>query len=91
MKVVCFIYACNLEGFAVQKFSVIAVEMEPPYAVVLHTLEIEYLQWAKNQVMLTLDQIKRAQDSGDFTTGWPEVNVIGKPAWLLDDASEAFA
>lgn len=86
-----YIYACNLENFDVQQFAFIAVEKEPPYAVAIHTLDMEYLTWAKNQVMLTLDQIKRAQDSGDFTTGWPEVNVIGKPAWLLDDASEAFA
>jgi exodeoxyribonuclease VIII len=83
--------ATELEGLGCQQFAFIAVEKEPPYAVAIHTLSMEYLKWAKNQVMLTLDQIKRAQDSGDFTTGWPEVNVIGKPAWLLDDASEAFA
>ena len=86
-----YLYVCGLEGFDVPQFGFIAVEKEPPYAVAIHTLDMEYLKWAKNQVMLTLDQIKRAQDSGDFTTGWPEVNVIGKPAWLLDDASEAFA
>lgn len=72
-------------------FGFIAVEKELPYSVAIHTLEYDYLRWAKNQVMLTLDQIKRAQDSGDFTTGWPEVNVIGKPAWLQDDNEEAFA
>ena len=86
-----YIYACNLEGFEVSQFAFIAVEKEPPYAVAIHTLDYEYLKWAKNQVMQTLDQIKRAQDSGDFTTGWPEVNIIGKPAWLSDDENEAFA
>lgn len=86
-----YLMSAQIEGFSASTFAFIAVEKEPPYAVAIHTLDMEYLKWAKNQVMLTLDQIKRAQDSGDFTTGWPEVNVIGKPAWLLDDASEAFA
>lgn len=93
LQAAAYLYFCGLEASLgdCPTFGFIAVEKEPPYAVAIHTLDYDYLKWAKNQVMLTLDQIKRAQDSGDFTTGWPEVNVIGKPAWLQDDNEEAFA
>ena len=93
LQAAAYLYFCGLEASLgdCPTFGFIAVEKEPPYAVALHTLDQDYLKWAKNQVMLTLDQIKRAQDSGDFTTGWPEVNVISKPAWLLDDETEVFA
>ncbi len=80
-----YLTCAKLEGFQPQQFGVIAVEKEYPYCVAIHTLDQEYLRWAEREVSKTLDQIKRAQDSGDFTTGWPEVNVIGKPAWLSDN------
>ena len=83
-----YVMACNLEGLDVQQFAFIAVEKEPPYAVALHTINQDYMNWAKGQVQLTLDQIKKAQDSGKFTTGWPDVNVITKPAWLSDNQTD---
>jgi hypothetical protein len=61
------------------------VEKTPPYAVGVHVLTHDYIEWAHGKMLVTLDQIKRAQDSGTFTTGWPEVSVIDIPRWLRED------
>ena len=80
-----YLMACNLEGFDCQNFAFIAVEKEKPFCVAIHTLDRDYLQWADKQVQLVLGQIKKAQDKGDYSTGWPDIIMHSKPAWLQDD------
>lgn len=84
-----YLYACA--EFSPQTFGFVCVEKEPPYVVSMHVLDQEYLRWAKGQVLMTLDEIKRAQDSKDFSTGWPEISIISKPAWLSEEPEEVFA
>ena len=79
-----YLHVLKLGGHKAENFVFACVEKQPPYAVGVHVLTHEYIDWARGQMMVTLDQIKRAQDSGTFTTGWPEVNVIDLPRWLHD-------
>lgn len=77
-----------LSGMDAKQFVFACVEKQPPYAVGVHILSDEYLEWADNQMMRTLDVIKQAQDDGTFDTGWPAVNVIDIPRWLQDAPEE---
>ena len=85
-----YLHVCRLEGLRPKAFVFACVEKEPPYAVGMHMLTKEYLDWGHSQMMLTLDQIKTAQQSGNFTTGWPEVNYIDLPRWMQEHPAEDF-
>ena len=49
----------------------------------VHELSGEYLNHAKKRMMDTLKIIKEADMTGDYTTGWPEVNTIALPSWMV--------
>jgi len=79
-----YMHVLRLSGCKVKNFVFACVEKEPPYAVCVHALTWEYLDWAHKRVIETLQKIKMAEDEGTYTTGWPEVNYIDLPAWLRD-------
>ena len=83
-----YLHVCKMEGLRPKRFVFACVEKEAPYAVGIHTLTQEYLDWGHSQMMLALDQIKRANDTGTFATGWPTLNVIDLPRWLRDAPAE---
>ena len=78
-------YVCGLEGIVTDQFSFLAVEKEPPYAVQIHTLAPEVLEFGLCQVKETLRQIKKAKEEAIYTTGWPSTNIITLPEWLKQD------
>lgn len=77
-------HVLRLEGLQANNMVFVAVEKEPPYAVGVHVLSTDYIEWAEKQMLASLEKIKRAQDEDTFDTGWPSVNVIELPRYLED-------
>lgn len=75
-------------GLDAGRFLFLAVEKEPPYAVCIHEIDADYLITSDAIITKTLLQIRDAEQKGLYTTGWPEVNVIGQPAWITADEIE---
>lgn len=80
-----YMHVLRLEGIHCPGFYFICVEKTAPYAVAIHTLSPEYLKHAHHRMMATLAQIAEAERTEEFTTGWPEINVIDLPAWMQAD------
>ncbi len=76
-------HCMELEGFTIDRFLFICIEKQNPFIVQAHELSGEYLDHAKKRMMDTLKIIKEADMTGDYTTGWPEVNTIALPSWMV--------
>ena len=85
-----YLHVMRCAGLKAKKFVFVAVEKEPPYAVGIHMLTDEYTTWAEREMHETLAQIKEAQDTSTFTTGWPAVNIVDLPRWMSADADDDF-
>ena len=72
-------------GLPAERFLFLAAEKEPPYAVCLHEIDPDYLDTSDAIITKTLLAIRDATEKGLYTTGWPEVNVIARPAWISAD------
>lgn len=94
IQAVFYKYCLKQAGMPAGHFVFVCVEKAPPYAVAIHVLSEEYLDWAHNEMISTLYKIADAEQTGVFTTGWPEVNVIDLPRWLRaepeDDINDDF-
>ena len=75
-------------GFEAERFVFLAVEKEPPYAVGIHEIDADYLDTSHAIVTQMLLKIRDAKETDTYTTGWPEINMIGRPGWLLADDPE---
>lgn len=75
-------------GFEADRFVFLAVEKEPPYAVGIHEIDADYLDTSHAIVTQMLLKIRDAKETNSYTTGWPEINMIGRPGWLLADDPE---
>ncbi len=75
-------------GFEADRFVFLAVEKEPPYAVGIHEIDADYLETSHQIVTQMLLKIRDAKETDSYTTGWPEINMIGRPGWLLADDPE---
>ena len=74
----------ELQGFTIDRFLFICIEKSSqPYIVQVHELSNEYLNHSKKRMMDTLKIIKEADMTGDYSTGWPEVNTIALPSWMV--------
>jgi hypothetical protein len=76
-------FCLELYGHTVDRFLFICIEKQNPFIVQVHELSGEYLDHAKKRMMDTLKIIKEADMTGDYTTGWPEVNTIALPSWMV--------
>lgn len=85
-----YLHVMRCAGLKAKKFVFVAVEKEPPFAVGIHMLTDEYIIWAERQMHTVLAQIKEAQATSTFTTGWPAVNIVDLPRWMSADADEDF-
>lgn len=77
-------------GLLAERFVFFAIEKEPPFAACVHEIDPGYLNYADAVITNTLMKIRSAQASDDYTTGWPEVNVICQPGWMTDDETVDF-
>lgn len=81
-----YLYVLRLCGLTeLNSFQFVAVEKTPPYCVQTHELSELYLANANRRMMQTLRQIAHANETNDFSTGWPNVNQIHLPDWLAAD------
>ena len=76
-------HCMELEGFTIDRFLFICIEKQNPFIVQAHELSNEYLNHSKKRMMDTLKIIKEADMTGDYSTGWPEVNTIALPSWMV--------
>ena len=77
-------FCMELEGFTIDRFLFICIEKSSqPYIVQVHELSNEYLNHSKKRMMDTLKIIREADMNGDYSTGWPEVNTIALPSWMV--------
>ena len=75
-------YVLELEGYLVEDFAFLAVEKEAPYAVQMHYLHHEVIEFGMLQVRDTLEQIKDVEGKDINFTGWPSRNLILLPKWM---------
>lgn len=85
MQAAFYLRCMRLAGYEAKAFIFVAVEKEAPHAVCLHQLTEEYLLAADMRVTYALSDIVRAEQFGDFTTGWPLINDIHLPRWQADE------
>lgn len=76
-------FCMEIEGFTIDRFLFICIEKQNPFIVQVHELSKEYLNHSKKRMMDTLKIIKEADMTGDYSTGWPEVNTIALPSWMV--------
>ena len=69
------------------KFYFIAVNSDTGVATV-HELSELYLKYAEKRMYEAMHKLVHAQSTGQFDTGWNDVNVIHLPAWLEDELGE---
>ena len=50
--------------------------------------DADYLDTSHAIVTQMLLKIRDAKETNSYTTGWPEINMIGRPGWLLADDPE---
>jgi exodeoxyribonuclease VIII len=77
-------------GHEADRFFFFAIEKDAPYAVCIHEIDADYLDTCQQIITQTLLKIRDAQAKGDYTTGWPEVNMISQPGWMTADDPEDF-
>ena len=77
-------------GHEADNFFFFAIEKDAPYAACIHEIDADYLDTCQQIITQTLLKIRDAQAKGDYTTGWPEVNVISQPGWMTADDPEDF-
>jgi len=75
-------YCLEIEGIKISNFIFIAIEKEKPHATACYELSDKYDRYARQGMMQTLHKIKRAKETGDFSTGWPDLDTISLPPWL---------
>jgi len=88
MQAAFYLKALSLANQDADQFMFVAVEKKPPYAVSIHVLSDDYLQYAYDRVQHTLHVIKRAEAEQDYPTGWPSLNIVQLPTWLADAPSD---
>ena len=68
---------CREAGLCVaDKFYFLAVEKTPPYCAQHFIVEKDVLDAADERVEAILRQIAEAQQTGEYSTGWPTVSTI---------------
>ena len=80
-----YLHVCREAGLPAKQFVFAAVEKEPPYATCVHMLSDDYIAWGHSQMLGAMEQIKTAQDSGEYNTGWPALNILDLPRWMSAD------
>jgi hypothetical protein len=78
-----YLHVLNLAGYQADKFLFACIEKTAPYAVAVHELSEEYLEYGRFQMEAALNEIAEANASGIYGTGWSNgVNTIDLPSWI---------
>jgi hypothetical protein len=89
LQIAFYLHCMKCAGLPCSEMYLVAIEKTPPYAVGVHVLSEIYIKHAEKRMIQTLEKIKNAESSKDFSTGWPEINQVHLPAWLEDDMDDA--
>jgi hypothetical protein len=89
LQIAHYMHTMRCANLPCSKMYLVAIEKTPPYAVGVHVLSEIYIKHAEKRMFQTLEKMKHAEASQDFSTGWPEINQVHLPAWLEDDMEDA--
>ena len=78
----------TLEGLPVSDFIFLAVEKDAPYATCAHAVSPEGMAYGEAQMHKALEKIARYKDTGEISTGWPDMVTLSPPAWVADVVSD---
>lgn len=89
LQIAFYLHTMRCASLPCSEMYLVAIEKTPPYAVGVHVLSEIYIKHAEKRMIQTLEKMKHAESSQDFSTGWPEINQVHLPAWLEDDMDDA--
>lgn len=89
LQIAFYMHTMRCASLPCSEMYLVAIEKTPPYAVGVHVLSEIYIKHAEKRMIQTLEKMKHAEVSQDFSTGWPEINQVHLPAWLEDDMEDA--
>ena len=77
--------ALELEGLRVKRFIFVAVETSSPYATCAHVVSKGLMQLGRLDWERSVEKIMNYQETGEASTGWPEMNEMALPSWMNSD------
>jgi len=81
-----YLHTLQSAGYKAERFIFAFVEKSAPYAVNVTELTKEYIEWAEAQMRNALHDIKTANDTQIWDTGYSMgVNVVDTPRWVQTD------
>tara|TARA_R100001463_G_scaffold83353_2_gene137913 strand:+ start:1577 stop:2407 length:831 start_codon:yes stop_codon:yes gene_type:complete len=89
LQIAFYLHTMRCASLPCSEMYLVAIEKTPPYAVGVHVLSEIYIKHAEKRMIQTLEKMKHAESTQDFSTGWPEINQVHLPAWLEDDMEDA--
>ena len=89
LQIAFYLHTMRCASLPCSEMYLVAIEKTPPYAVGVHVLSEIYIKHAEKRMIQTLEKMKHAESSQNFSTGWPEINQVHLPAWLEDDMDDA--
>ena len=89
LQIAFYLHTMRCASLPCSEMYLVAIEKTPPYAVGVHVLSEIYIKHAEKRMIQTLEKIKHAESTQDFSTGWPKINQVHLPAWLEDDMEDA--
>ena len=83
-----YMYVLQNAGYKATRFVFVFVEKTAPFAVNCCELTKEYIEWADAQMHKALRDIKTANDTQTWDTGYSiGINAVDIPPWLAQDAA----
>ena len=83
-----YMYVMQNAGYKADRFCFVFVEKTAPYAVNCCELTKEYIEWADAMMHKALADIKQANDTQVWETGFSTgINAVDIPPWLAQDAA----
>lgn len=89
LQIAFYLHTMRCASLPCSEMYLVAIEKTPPYAVGVHVLSEIYIKHAEKRMIQTLEKMKHAESTQDFSTGWPEINQVHLPAWLEGDMDDA--
>lgn len=71
-----YLHVANLCGVQINKFCIFAVENTPHHATAAYTISKQTIDAARPLMFAALAQIKEAQESGNYKTGWDGWTIL---------------
>ena len=88
LQVAWYMYVMQNAGYKADRFCFVFVEKTAPFAVNCCELTMEYIDWADVQMHKALRDIKTANDTQVWDSGYSiGINAVDIPPWLAQDAA----